>query len=231
VEGFFKPLGMWFSAVVIEARSADEQYIVDWFDHDSRDCVKVASELRKPQPVEEVEDMAGDLHDKESLQQLPKHEPSQADSSDRAVASMPNAASMNKSEVSQARPRGEVSQLKRPTPVTAQCGARGDGTCRLCAGKVKGCPHCPPTQSKQVARAPGSQSRTSKQALPPSNTTSGKLARRPTTHSISTTASSTDFVSSKPQQCTHCGAARVEPKKKKGVNLCKDRCQQCFRKF
>merc|ERR1712118_494033 len=34
-----------------------------------------------------------------------------------------------------------------------------------------------------------------------------------------------------PQKCGFCGAARITPKHKKGVNACKDRCQSCFRLF
>merc|ERR1711870_210830 len=30
-------------------------------------------------------------------------------------------------------------------------------------------------------------------------------------------------------KCSFCGAQQAEPKAKKGVNMCRDRCQSCFR--
>merc|ERR1712039_142719 len=51
--------------------------------------------------------------------------------------------------------------------------------------------------------------------------------------SNSTVATRTDLVamSPPPSKCSFCGTKRVEPKFKKGVNRCTDRCQSCFRLF
>jgi hypothetical protein len=49
--------------------------------------------------------------------------------------------------------------------------------------------------------------------------------------SSSTTASCTDKVATAQARpkCGFCGAQQAEPKPKKGVNMCRDRCQSCFR--
>jgi hypothetical protein len=51
--------------------------------------------------------------------------------------------------------------------------------------------------------------------------------------SASTAATRTDVVekAQAPLKCTFCGAKRTEQKAKKGVNMCRDRCQSCFRPF
>merc|ERR1712187_400790 len=51
--------------------------------------------------------------------------------------------------------------------------------------------------------------------------------------SNSTVATRTDWVASSPlpNKCSFCGTTRVQPKFKKGVNRCTDRCQSCFRLF